>query len=129
MRPVWPVRGLYGPCGGYRGVQPASQPHGNATHNTVAYVRVPATTMEAVGEEVLHANPKTVYTSQLLKEDVCDAPRNSQAVRDKKKYEKKKTLQATHVTPAHNFADEIQQVYVYDYFFFGTTALTRKQNI
>ena len=52
----------------YRGVQPAPQPHGNATHNTVAYVRVPATTMEAVGEEVLHANPKTVYNSQLLKE-------------------------------------------------------------
>jgi len=70
----------------YRGVQPAPQPHGNATHNTVAYVRVPATTMEAVGEEVLHANPKTVYNSQLLKEDVCDAPRNAQAVRDKKKY-------------------------------------------
>jgi hypothetical protein len=91
----------------YCGTFPGLQPHGHAKTAT-DYVRIPATTMDLIGQKVKTQKPLTVYNELLLTNDIIDAPRNPQQIRSKKYHDKKKTSPT--LTTSNNFADQMQQV-------------------
>ena len=91
----------------YCGSFPGLQPHGHAK-TAADYVRMPATTMDLIGQKVKTQKPLTVYNELLLANDIIDAPRNPQQIRSKKYHDKKKTSPT--LTTSTNFADQMQQV-------------------
>ena len=68
--------------------------------------------LDEIADRVQEAAPRDVYASMLQNGDPADAPRNSQSVKSKKMYERKKAAGASESGSRSNlnFADEIVKV-------------------
>ena len=94
----------------YRGNQPPLTTYGNARKSAEPYVRTPAKTMRRLEQQVNHKTPKQVYMSSLSEDNVDDAPRHLQSVRDKAKYARQNERASAQKSHRLNFADEVLQV-------------------
>jgi len=96
----------------YIGQHVASAPHGNTKNSSSAepFGRMPAATMERVGEILKSNRPQDVYNQLIVNNDAASAPRDSRVVRNAKLATSRMQKAANGHSGCRPFADKVQLV-------------------